>query len=81
MQHVSLSKLQKPLHPLLPEYLSEAHEGEKVSEVCISAFLFERAKTWWYAIFKENNHIARKKKQSAFHMWACKTAQEALTRG
>lgn len=46
MQHVSPVKLQRPLHPLLPEYLSEAWGGavvaaaaakreEKGSEICV----------------------------------------------
>lgn len=45
MQHVSPVELQRPLHPLLPEYLSEAWggaavaaaaaRGEKGSEICV----------------------------------------------
>lgn len=42
MQHVSPTELQKPLHPLLPEYLSAAcgrgvalKREEKGSEICV----------------------------------------------
>lgn len=41
MQHVSPTELQKPLHPLLPEYLSDAYgrglavkREEKGNEIC-----------------------------------------------
>lgn len=46
MQHVSPVEQQRPLHPLLPEYLSEACGGgavavakreEKGSEICVFA--------------------------------------------
>lgn len=94
MQHVSPVELQRPLHPLLPEYLSEAWggaavaaaaaRGEKGSEICV----FVRASDCviWMCqkvddvLFLRQQFVALKKKQSAFHMRACKTARDALTR-
>lgn len=84
MQHVSPNELQKapPPTPVWIFIQGKEEEVEKRSEICVFVrvwLLSDCAKSCSCAIFKTEIRSGTKRKQSAFHMQACKTAQDALT--